>query len=209
MIALFRGLLLPALALTGVWALCIAVIRGGDYDDTLRQQLYETPCAPPDDAPCFFGLQPGISTDADANRFLLRSPAVRDHYPNMGGLPNLTGEIEWEWRSPPAYIVPETGWIGMVNGRISYVQLRLDISLGELALAVGQMPQASIGFSGGAFVNASFFNGALNIFADIDCPPTPAALWSARPLLVRRAESVRQSDRRPPEPSPSIWEACS
>lgn len=207
-----RPLWSALIALSILFAGLVAAVRAYPYTNTVRDRLYAVPCPEPDDAPCPFGLQPGVTTGFMINRFLLGNPAVWDHYPNLEGLTNRTGQIDWEWRTPPDHILPVTGRLGLYNSRLTHVTVVINLSLGDLAAAFSATPALSVSRFNPGVVTAAFFDGALNVSADVGCPLTPNAVWHARPLALQRSERVRLnasvSADRLTEARPSIWSVC-
>jgi hypothetical protein len=200
------------LALSIVFAGLVAAVQAYPYEDTVRPLLYAVPCPQPDEAPCPFGLQPGVTTGFMVNRFLLTDPAVWDHYPNLEGLTNRTGQIDWEWRTPPDHILPVTGRLGLYGSRLTYVTVVIDLSLGDVAAAFSAIPALSVSRFNPGVVTAAFFDGALNVSAEAGCPLTPESVWHTRPLVFQRSERVRVSANssadRASEARDTIWSLC-
>jgi hypothetical protein len=194
-----------------VFAAAVGAIRARPMtESSLTFDELLTPCPTPDLAPCIFGLQPGVSTVEDVRRFLLRHPAVRDHFPNVEGLPDATGSIYVDWRSDalagalPSY----SGELTLDGGTLTMIQVSLDTPLYTVGLALPNADRLlAQRFNATLYgISLTYYDRALVVSALGQCPPRLEALWNAPMLTLTRRESRPGSAL--PQPRASRARVC-
>ncbi len=122
---------LPTIFLTTL----LLIIRAQPYDDReLRELLFPADCL----APCFMGIQPGVTTVEEAVKALEASKWVSAI--DNGVVDRETGAIYWEWSADkPRWISTDSkGKIWVVAYVVETITIFSDIRLGETQLVLGQ-----------------------------------------------------------------------
>lgn len=162
-------LMLP-LMLSGVLALLL--VRAMPYDDTTLRAFLTPPmdCA----APCFMGIQLGVTTIDEAVVLLEAHEWVRE-------LRHFGRDVSWQWSGQePDYIDGKrTAWLLGYEGVSSSIKIGTTIRLGDIWLHTS--PESSLVFSDlsaappFSVYRASSPHYALVFSLDTSCPPE--SLW--------------------------------
>ncbi len=130
-----RRVLWPVLLFT----VLLMMIRIRPYDDHEARQLLLPDGCP---APCFIGIQPGISTAKDALKQLEASTWIT----NIDDLTRGSqGYIRWDWSDQkPEWISDDTkGKLWIVENLVDTITIYSDFVLGETQLALG-LPEGEL-----------------------------------------------------------------
>jgi hypothetical protein len=118
----------------------LLLIHSQPYDDHgLNDLLKPADCS----APCFMGIQPGVTTQDEAIKLLQASAWVK--HVETQTLNNMVGYITWTWSDQkPSWIDGrEQGEIRAANQVVSNIMIYSDIPLGNTRLALG-VPDAEM-----------------------------------------------------------------
>ncbi|MFN8565471.1 MAG: hypothetical protein U0703_28445 [Anaerolineae bacterium] len=166
------------LVLLALFAGALAALHAQPYDDTDLRAFLDSGCA----APCFAGIQPGV-TDIAAAQMILR-----DH-PWVGGLRFSrgmaldSGMMSWSWSgAQPDFIDPTVdGKLWLQAGRVEWVEVATRFAFGDLWLL--RTPQS------GRISPQSVEPRQVSHLVDYDrlearsqvlCPLLPDGFWRAR-----------------------------
>jgi len=131
-----------ALLLSGLFLLPLLLIPAQPYDDSgLREFL-----APPEGcaAPCFMGIQPGMTTVDEALAILSQDPWVKPGSADEWHAAYATAPVLiWEWgEAAPDWIDrQENGYVKFVDGRVDMLIIGSELYWGDVVLAMGRPDQ--------------------------------------------------------------------
>ena len=183
----------PILLLSMIGLCCIAVIRAQPYDDSaLRALLTPADCV----APCFMGIQPGISTSADALTILMQLDETHSVRSELNySRPELTELIYWEWdRLDSIWFDPTVrGEIHIDNNHVRWIGVASRAKLGDIWQILGPPQTSSLVFNpwserGLVFYEGIYPNQRLRLTFFITCPPrnfwqeTASFTWANLPV---------------------------
>lgn len=128
-----------------VWILTMTVIRAQPYENhDLKILLDQDDCA----LPCWMGIQPGVTMGDEAVRLLREHPWVETDSIYIS--PDTTRQFMWvTWRYSAARprSVRESGYLTYSSnqtGRVSLIQVRTSIPVGDALLNLGKPAEAVI-----------------------------------------------------------------
>ncbi len=149
-----RLALLPIILLTAV----LLLIRSQPYDDhELRELLLPADCP----APCFMGIQPGVTTVDEAVKLLEASEWVKryvlepfEYRPSSGGI-----RVEWNDKSPIWLEKDIFGRsiVSIIDNLVSSFQLDTKLPIGTIQLILGQSTYNSINYNSGYLVFSAMY----------------------------------------------------
>lgn len=159
----------------GGFCAILLILRIWPHDDHDLWMLMLSKDCP---APCFMGIQPGLTTPDEAIVLLQKHEWVAPNSVQR----TTGGEVLWSWsgqqpvvinptRSPLLIVWASTRDMQVVNG----IQLPLKLPVGYAFLALGEPPILGIGQGNnraGATVIALYEHYALEIWAQVSCPIT-------------------------------------
>lgn len=169
-------------------ALPMLVIRAQRYDDSdVRELLLNNGCA----APCFLGIQPGITTANDALAILRNSQwvdsasiAYRDS--------DYGGGAVWSWTklASPLLGKKQGGFVSSPRNGVQVVDLlRITtvVASGDAYLILGTSPFTMIGETGmrdEAYVARFYPEHGISVWSNFRCPSLNDRIWR-RPIMVQ------------------------
>ena len=170
-----RLALLPIILLTAV----LLVIRSQPYDDyELRQLLLPTNCP----APCFMGIQPGVTTIDEAVKILEASGWVK----RIERITNSSGEmdsINWEWNDTASTLLKRNiknqlrpPYSATASPPlVEILDIETNIRAGDIYLSFGESYNTDSGLPGRttenvAFVLAQYREHNFFISSQVYCP---------------------------------------
>ncbi len=164
------------LLLSAGWLLPIAIIRAQPYDDRDLRTLLTPPDCP---VPCFLGIQPGVSSSADALTILSQRPDVHSVRNELNySRPELTESIYWEWDNTESnrFEPNTTGEIHIAGDRVRRIGVDSRIALGDLWQTFGPPQTTTLLFSPRLANGIVFYEGVypderLRLALLIPCPP--------------------------------------
>lgn len=161
------------------------LIRAQPYHDhDLRDLLLPDGCP----APCFMGIQPGLTTMREAFSTLENNPGVAD----------ISAQVEtsfgsvavtWQWNGQQSAIFDsqQSGTLYVAYTQATATQIVRSIELplvlpaGYIALLLGDLPEGDSGVVGGGqrvYVASIYREQAVMISATITCPVVRWRLWA-------------------------------
>ena len=161
---------------------------------------------------CLMGIVPG-ETSADAVIAHLHQHAWVDQFQRRRGMDMDSGLILWTWSgAQPAAINPQVdGRLWYENSLVRYVEIPLQIGIGEFWLALGA-PETGrlVRTSGGAdgYVSAGFLQTRVLAVASVDCPLAARIFWRQRGVLRVQDERSAAVSRRDGAFQPPVWGEC-
>ncbi len=175
----------------------------------------------PDDcsAPCFMGIQPGVTSATEAYALLAAHPWVAkvDFGPgSFADMMSKPGLIHWTWSGKqPDWIDPSRpGTLTAASGRVDSLVIQSTIPLGAVTLALGAPGSQRIFTTAPSSPSASasyvmvYPESRLWISVGAACPLDPAFELFQQPTLV---EWMRQpiSNFDPSDRWPAFYQSCS
>lgn len=129
------------------------------------------------------GIQPGVTTPADAVARLDAHEWVSGVYPSLTHI-----DVTWNGTQPALFDASRPtlqGRLTVTDGFITSFAVPTTATFGDFRLALGDPDRLTImrpnreGRPSGLIVMASYSARDLHLFSFIDCPADPAALWRA------------------------------
>jgi hypothetical protein len=204
-----RRVVVLSLVLALAFAAAVGVLRARPVTDADSLSALFTPCPVPDPAPCIFGLQPGVSTLAEVERFLRTSQAVSSYSSGGEGFIRGTGTFDVEWSGAVGGVSPHhPAHLGLDSGTLRLIVLTLETPLHTVGLALPNAERLAVQRIDRTYyaVTLGYFDGALVVGASGLCPLRLDHLWDAPLLTLIRRES--RAPGRPPMPSDEFWQLC-
>lgn len=171
---------------------------------------------PPQDCvmPCWSGIRPGITTEADALASLAGNPLIVPE--SVIARPNMRGTaINWDWRpdapdfvnNPTLRAVPHV-WID--DNIVEYILLPTQIPFGDVWEVMGEPQSGMIAVRGLARIagaantlhTATYFDGQIVFDGLFACPVIPVLFWGAPMQLTLYSERTTPVVRRLSYPLP-------
>ncbi len=185
-------LLLALLTVGGALALVLAVgaLRANGDDADLRAFL-----VPPEGCaiPCWQGIQPGVTTQAQAIAILEVHPWVKRV---SAGQPASSTRIYWQWNDDTpdfandrAVGVP-TSYLAVQDGIIRYIRLSTHLSYGAVRSLLGVPGSGTFIISNPNSAKsvykhtAGYFGGLLVFDTEVACPVSLSAFWNAPVIMT-------------------------
>jgi hypothetical protein len=193
-------LLLPLL-----FAGALAAIHAQPYGDaSLRAFLADAACA----APCFIGIQPGV-TDLTTLQAILDAHPWIEGYRYARGMALDSGFLSWTWSgAQPAFIDSGIeGKLWVQDARVQWLEVATRFSFGDLWL----MQRPDGGHSSPASVEPRRIHheagyGQIVARTEVLCPLQPTTFWIAP--IVFRALTEQSAPSRESYALPN-WQGCS
>ena len=181
----------------------ILVIHAQPYDDhTIRAILVPTDCH----APCFMGIQPGVTRIKDVYRLLEANPWVGDIASHIDS-GCCTIALNWKWNGrQPANLGSSDNTIYLTYNTLTGAQIVQNIALhtqtatGYAILILGTLPAAESGALQGlnnAYVEVFYRPQMMRISTTIPCPLTRWRLWQAPMTLLISNDSRSMIGMKP------------
>jgi hypothetical protein len=195
---MLRLLLKLSLLMSVLFALAIGIIRAQPYDDgELRAFLFNSPGCEmiPDDAPCFMGIELGITT-FDAAAEILRQ---RDWIGWVSETTPASTTIWWSWSGEqPSFVSNNSyGMLSVTNSStVAHIEIETDLQAGELYLTLGPPDAAFDGPPPSNMTNAVtmsqyYIDNRIQALALGYCPVSYFSLSKSR-IRIHWDESIRQ-----------------
>ncbi len=186
---MLRVVAVLAIGMVALFGILFAAARAGSDDGELRAFLLSDGC----NAPCWQGIQPGITTVDEAVALLQAHPWVSSA--GAGGTPADT-RVYWRWNEQaPAFagtitaLYPES-YLYARNGIIRYIRLTTRIPYGNIRLVMGApetgsfQPSTPSSFNRLYFHTAGYFGGRVAFDTNLICPATPPGFWNDPVVIV-------------------------
>lgn len=148
----FLKIALPIFFFATIWML---IIHAQPYhDDDLRTLLSPNDCA----APCFLGIQPGVTSEEQAREILDHHPWIRES--SWSSMTPGEGQIRWSWNDyAPALLRPDylsngAGSITFRNNVVEAMQVMVSASAARLWMMWGKPIASSMSYKQGIPVGA-------------------------------------------------------
>lgn len=187
---LFRGAIAAVLALPLLFAVLVGGIRaGGSSGNALDALTGPSADCPPQSAPCFMGLRPGVTSVADAFRILETHPWVDEILPGTGS--DSIG-IYWTWSgAQPAFI--DASHPGLLLRRnltyITTVKIHTHLSYADLWLALGQPARGYVFPQRSGMVHGVYYpQQELHVVAFTACPAVLDTFWRV-PVMIQYGDA--------------------
>lgn len=169
-------------------ALPMLVIRAQQYNDSrVRELLLNNGC----DAPCFLGIQPGITTAEEALALLrasqwVESASIAYRDSDYGG-----GAV-WSWtkQASPLLGKKQGGFVTSPRNGVQVIDLlRITtvVASGDAYLTLGISPYTMIGETGmrdEAYVARFYPEHGISVWSNFRCPSLNDHIWG-RPIMVQ------------------------
>ncbi len=192
-----RLILKGIVVLVLIFCATLGAMRAQPYDDGgLRAQLATSDCA----QPCFLGIQPGVTTRAQALALLRANPWV--------AAINATDDriIEWTWNgSQPAFLRTASGFTRILveNNLVHWIGVETSARIGDVKIAFGA-PDATYYFnwqsrdsSKNVFTyfeqHGLYFTDQFTVAVSTLCPITATDIWQLPVTLALPAPPVRSA----------------
>ncbi len=188
--ALIRFISYAVIGLVLLFVGVIAVIRAQPYDDqTIRTILLPSDCT----APCFMGIQPGMTRIREAYELLEMNPWVGEMSSHIAsGCCSIALDWQWNGKQPASlesgdntiYFTydPNTGIQTVRN-----IVLHTRIAAGYAILILGAWSPANSGALQGldnAYVEVLYRQHAVHMTTTLPCPLTRWRIWEAPMTLA-------------------------
>jgi hypothetical protein len=167
-----------SLVLLIIFILSISMIRARPYDNDLRTALN----LPANDCemPCWFGIRPGMTTEAAAE--ILR------HHPWVDRMWGIS-LMRWTWNGQqPAWAdTSRPGAVSSHYGTVTQISIPAHLSLGDFWLLFDRVERGVIfdsGLSGLVYNFVSVENSLFWIKTDLNCPIQIQEFWNAPTLIL-------------------------
>ena len=180
---LTRSVSIAAFCLALLFVTTMTIIRAQPYDDhTIRAILLPSDCS----APCFIGIEPGLTQSKDAYALLEANPWMGDMNSHIDS-GCCTVALNWQWNGKqPAHLANGNNTVYFSYNASTGIQTVQNIALhtkipaGYAILVLGAWPDsAALQGLDHAYVEVFYPQQSVRLTTSVSCPLSRWQLWEA------------------------------
>jgi hypothetical protein len=176
-----RPLLRSTLELSLLFAALVGLIRVRPYDDQpVRSEL-----AAPEgcEMPCFLGIQPGVTTAAEAIGILQQHPWIKQLYldPDISQRQRPIA-MWWQWSGQqPDYVASSSnGMLVSTNDIVAMIAIQTTVPYGDVWTTFNQPSSGTLVLSGRSLTHFAIYSEKrFEVRFLLACPMRSANIWNA------------------------------